>query len=98
MVAAQNTLMVSVTVTNYQAFSATSLAKEVLEKEIGVPKGITISAKMLFAFAALLALVAAIGGFAIMKIGEVNQLSSEMRSNTLPATQLIGDIPAYTSQ
>ncbi|MCC6482944.1 MAG: MCP four helix bundle domain-containing protein [Sphingomonadaceae bacterium] len=90
--------MVSVTVTNYQAFSATSLAKEVLEKEIGVPKGITISAKMLFAFAALLALVAAIGGFAIMKIGDVNQLSSEMRSNTLPATQLIGDIHAYTSQ
>ena len=63
-----------------------------------MPKGITISAKMLFAFAALLALVAAIGGFAIMKIGEVNQLSAQMRSNTLPATQLIGDIHAYTSQ
>jgi methyl-accepting chemotaxis protein len=63
-----------------------------------VPKGITISAKMMFAFAALLALVAAIGGFAIMKIGEVNQLSAQMRSNTLPATQLIGDIHAYTSQ
>jgi methyl-accepting chemotaxis protein len=53
---------------------------------------------MMFAFAALLALVAAIGGFAIMKIGEVNQLSAQMRSNTLPATQLIGDIHAYTSQ
>ncbi|MCH4152584.1 MAG: methyl-accepting chemotaxis protein [Sphingobium sp.] len=63
-----------------------------------MPKGITISAKMMFAFAALLALVAAIGGFAIMKIGEVNQLSAQMRSNTLPATQLIGDIHAYTSQ
>lgn len=63
-----------------------------------MPKGITISAKMLFAFAALLALVAAIGGFAMMKIGEVNKLSTEMRSNTLPATQLIGDIHAYTSQ
>lgn len=63
-----------------------------------MPKGITISAKMLFAFAALLALVAAIGGFAMMKIGEVNQLSTQMRSNTLPATQLIGDIHAYTSQ
>jgi methyl-accepting chemotaxis protein len=67
-------------------------------KENAVPKGITISAKMMFAFAALLALVAAIGGFAIMKIGEVNQLSAQMRSNTLPATQLIGDIHAYTSQ
>ncbi|MGD9809709.1 MAG: methyl-accepting chemotaxis protein [Sphingobium sp.] len=63
-----------------------------------MPKSLTISAKMLTAFAALLALVAAIGVFAMMKIGEVNSLSSEMRSRTLPATQLIGDIHAYTSQ
>lgn len=63
-----------------------------------MPKGLTITAKMLFAFAALLALLAAIGMFAMMKIGEVNQLSTEMRSRTLPATQLLGDIHAYTSQ
>ena len=61
-------------------------------------KGLNITAKMLAAFAALLALLAAIGLFAMMKIGEVNSLSSEMRSRTLPATQLIGDLHAYTSQ
>jgi len=53
---------------------------------------------MAVAFAALLSLLAAIGVFAVMKIGEVNQLSTEMRSRTLPATQLIGDLHAYTSQ
>ncbi|MEZ5655189.1 MAG: methyl-accepting chemotaxis protein [Sphingobium sp.] len=61
-------------------------------------KGLTITAKMLTAFAALLALMAAIGIFAVIKIGEVNALSSEMRTRTLPATQLIGDLHAYTSQ
>jgi len=63
-----------------------------------VSKGVTITAKMAVAFAALLSLLAAIGVFAVMKIGEVNQLSTEMRSRTLPATQLIGDLHAYTSQ
>jgi methyl-accepting chemotaxis protein len=63
-----------------------------------VPKGITITVKMLAAFAALLALLAAIGMFAMLKIGEVNQLANEMRTRTLPATQVLGDIHAYTSQ
>nr|WP_281392397.1 methyl-accepting chemotaxis protein [Sphingobium jiangsuense] len=58
----------------------------------------TITAKMAAAFIMLLALLAAIGLFAIMKIGEVNQLSSIMRTRTLPATQLVGDLHAYTSQ
>ncbi|MBB3924519.1 methyl-accepting chemotaxis protein [Sphingobium jiangsuense] len=53
---------------------------------------------MAAAFIMLLALLAAIGLFAIMKIGEVNQLSSIMRTRTLPATQLVGDLHAYTSQ
>ena len=63
-----------------------------------MPKGLKITAKMAMAFAALLMLLAAIGLFAVIKIGEVNKLSSEMRSRTLPATQLIGDLHAYTSQ
>jgi len=63
-----------------------------------VPRGLTITAKMAAAFIMLLALLAAIGLFAIMKIGEVNQLSSIMRTRTLPATQLVGDLHAYTSQ
>lgn len=63
-----------------------------------MPKGLTITAKMAAAFITLLALLAAIGLFAIMKIGEVNRLSSIMRTQTLPATQLVGDLHAYTSQ
>ncbi|GLT01989.1 hypothetical protein GCM10007897_33910 [Sphingobium jiangsuense] len=63
-----------------------------------MPRGLTITAKMAAAFIMLLALLAAIGLFAIMKIGEVNQLSSIMRTRTLPATQLVGDLHAYTSQ
>lgn len=63
-----------------------------------MPKSLSITAKMSSAFIALLVLLAAIGLFAINKIGEVNALSSEMRSRTLPATQLIGDLHAYTSQ
>lgn len=57
-----------------------------------------ISAKLLSAFAALLVIMAGIGAFAIVKIGEVNELSSEMRSRWLPASQIIGDVHAYTSQ
>ncbi len=83
---------------NFKALALTPPTKESLPKELVVPKGVTITAKMLAAFAALLALVAAIGMFAMMKIGEVNSLSTEMRSRTLPATQLIGDLHAYTSQ
>ncbi|WP_343056730.1 methyl-accepting chemotaxis protein [Sphingobium subterraneum] len=61
-------------------------------------KGLSITAKMLFAFATLLVVMAGIGTFAVMKIGEVNTLSAEMRSRWLPASQLIGDVHAYTSQ
>ena len=63
-----------------------------------VAKGLSITAKMLFAFATLLVVMAGIGTFAVMKIGEVNTLSAEMRSRWLPASQLIGDLHAYTSQ
>lgn len=63
-----------------------------------MPKGLSITVKMVMAFVALLSIMAAIGLFAILKIGEVNQLSSEMRTRTLPTTQLVGDIHAYTSQ
>jgi len=85
-------------VTNSQAFAITAFPKHKHSKEFAVPKSLSITAKMFAAFVALLALLAAIGLFAINKIGEVNKLSSEMRSRTLPATQLIGDLHAYTSQ
>jgi methyl-accepting chemotaxis protein len=57
-----------------------------------------ISAKFLTAFTLLLAVMAGMGLFAIDKIGEVNGLSLEMRNRWLPASQIIGDIHAYTSQ
>jgi len=90
--------MVSGAVTKSQGFLGNSPYKHNPSEEFVVHKGLTITAKMLTAFAALLALMAAIGIFAVIKIGEVNALSSEMRTRTLPATQLIGDLHAYTSQ
>src|SRR3546814_16570205 len=64
----------------------------------GMMKKLSISAKMIMAFAGLLAMIAGIGAFAVFKIGEVNDLSAQMRTRWLPATQLIGDLNASTSQ
>ncbi|MBK5265559.1 MAG: MCP four helix bundle domain-containing protein [Alphaproteobacteria bacterium] len=61
-------------------------------------KNLSISAKMMMAFAGLLAMIAGIGIFAVVKIAQVNDLSAQMRTHWLPATQLIGDLHAYTSQ
>ena len=61
-------------------------------------KGIGISAKLLAAFAVLLAVMGAIGAFSLTKIGAVNDVATEMRDRALPASQMIGDIHAYTSQ
>jgi len=63
-----------------------------------VSKGIGISAKLLAAFAVLLAVMGAIGAFSLTKIGAVNDVAMEMRDRALPASQMIGDIHAYTSQ
>jgi methyl-accepting chemotaxis protein len=59
---------------------------------------LSITAKMSSAFLALLLMIAGIGSFAIIKIGAVNDLSAEMRSRWLPATQLTGDLHAYMWQ
>jgi methyl-accepting chemotaxis protein len=63
-----------------------------------VSKGLGISAKLLAAFAVLLAVMCAIGAFSVTKIGEVNGVAMEMRDRWLPASQIIGDVHAYTSQ
>ncbi|NBC35474.1 HAMP domain-containing protein [Novosphingobium sp. FSY-8] len=57
-----------------------------------------ISAKLLACFAVLLLAMIGMGGFALVKIGEVNERAMELRSRWLPASQLIGDIHAYASQ
>ena len=59
---------------------------------------ISITAKMASASLALLLMMAGIGLFATSRIGAVNELSMEMRSRWLPATQLIGDLHAYMWQ
>ncbi|MEO0031650.1 MAG: hypothetical protein RIS94_1408 [Pseudomonadota bacterium] len=57
-----------------------------------------ITAKFVTAFSLLLAAMAAMGLFAVAKIGEVNDLSTELRTRWLPAAQSLGDIHAYLSQ
>src|SRR3546814_3813998 len=69
-----------------------------IKRVSGMMKKLSISAKMIMAFAGLLAMIAGIGAFAVFKIGEVNDLSAQMRTRWLPATQLIGDIHAYNAQ
>ena len=59
---------------------------------------IGIPAKFLASFTILLAVTAAMGTFAVIKIGEVNALSAEMRDRWLPASQAIGDVHAFVSQ
>ena len=61
-------------------------------------KGFGISAKLLAAFAVLLAVMGAIGAFSLTKIGEVNSVATEMSDRALPASQTIGEIHAYASQ
>lgn len=53
---------------------------------------------MLAAFTVLLAVMAGIGAFSVTKIGQVNGVALEMRDRWLPASQIIGDMHAYTSQ
>jgi len=57
-----------------------------------------ISAKFLAAFAVLLAVMAAMGSFAVVKLGEVNAISTELRERWLPGSQALGDVHAFVSQ
>lgn len=57
-----------------------------------------ISAKFVTAFALLLAVMTAMGLFAVAKIGEVNTLSTELRSRWLPSAQSLGDVHSYIAQ
>jgi methyl-accepting chemotaxis protein len=57
-----------------------------------------ISAKFLAAFTILLAVMAAMGSFAVVKLGEVNAISTELRERWLPGSQALGDVHAFVSQ
>ncbi|MBC2666874.1 MCP four helix bundle domain-containing protein [Novosphingobium flavum] len=58
----------------------------------------TISTRLFLAFGLLLVAMAGLGGFALVKIGQVNGLSAELRTRWLPASQSLGDIHTYLSQ
>jgi methyl-accepting chemotaxis protein len=57
-----------------------------------------ITTKFVVAFSLLLAATAAMGLFAISKIGEVNAIAAEQRDVWIPGSGTLGDIHAYTSQ
>ena len=57
-----------------------------------------ISTKFILAFGLLLAAMAGLGVFAVQRIGEVNGISTELRSRWLPASNSLGDIHAFISQ
>ena len=59
---------------------------------------ISISTRILTAFAALLAVMATMATIQNQKMGEVNALSTELRSRWVPASQTLGDIHTYISQ
>ena len=57
-----------------------------------------IAHRLVFAFSLLLAIMAGMGLFSLRQIGEVNDLTSELTADALPASQALGDLHAYTSQ
>ncbi|MDE2406218.1 MAG: MCP four helix bundle domain-containing protein, partial [Sphingomonadales bacterium] len=59
---------------------------------------ISISTRILTAFAALLAVMATMAVIENQKMGEVNALSTELRTRWVPASQTLGDIHTYISQ
>ncbi|AIT78875.1 methyl-accepting chemotaxis protein [Novosphingobium pentaromativorans] len=57
-----------------------------------------ISHRLILAFGLLLAIMGAMGAFALKQIGEVNALTEELNENALPASRALGDLHAYVSQ
>ena len=57
-----------------------------------------ISTRFILAFGLLLAAMAGLGIFAVQRIGDVNGISTDLRSRWLPASQSLGDIHAFLSQ
>ncbi|MEJ2408142.1 MAG: methyl-accepting chemotaxis protein [Novosphingobium sp.] len=61
-------------------------------------KRLKIAHRLVFAFSLLLAFMAGLGIFAIRQIGDVNALTRELTTDSLPASQALGDLHAYASQ
>jgi len=57
-----------------------------------------ISARFLASFTILLLVMAAMGSFAVVKLGAVNAIATELRERWLPGSQALGDVHAFVSQ
>ena len=57
---------------------------------------LSISLKVLLAFAMVLLTTAGLGGFAIDRLGRVNAAAAEVRDDYLPATRLLGQIGTFS--
>lgn len=59
---------------------------------------VTISTRLLSAFALLLVVMTVTGLVAVNRLGQMNGVTGELRDRWLPASQMIGDIHTYTAQ
>ncbi|MGB9982490.1 MULTISPECIES: methyl-accepting chemotaxis protein [unclassified Herbaspirillum] len=57
-----------------------------------------IATKLLLAFACLLVLTGALGGFAVLQINQVNQATGELASNWLPSIRSLNDLKVALSR
>ncbi|ONN67174.1 methyl-accepting chemotaxis protein [Herbaspirillum sp. VT-16-41] len=57
-----------------------------------------IATKLLLAFACLLLLTGALGGFAVLQINQVNQATGELASNWLPSIRSLNDLKVALSR
>ncbi|MDB5360826.1 MAG: putative methyl-accepting chemotaxis protein [Rhodospirillales bacterium] len=61
-------------------------------------KNMTIKAKVIAAFGAVLAVTMALGLFALLRLAEVNDQAAEIRNNWLPGTRVVGELSDKTER
>jgi len=59
-------------------------------------KNMTIKAKVIASFAAVLAVTMALGLFAILRLADVNDQAADIRNNWLPSTRTLGELVERT--
>src|SRR6185369_16447364 len=79
---------------------STSLGETILPASFGGMtmsslNNVSISKKVSGAFGFVLLITAALGLFAIMRLGNVNDAAADMRDNWLPATRALGEYTAH---
>ena len=61
-------------------------------------KNMTIKAKVIASFAAVLAVTMALGLFAILRLADVNDQAADIRNNWLPSTRTLGELVEKTER